>query len=177
MKLRKLPKTGERGPGAPGSRFLPLGLIAGPAGGIVTSLLKKWKLAVFGVLIAIIAYQNMMSFELLRPFGLRTIPGMVQEIEKAEEKVRIAQEQVIECDLSRERLKGAIEATNAQVEKWAALSNKLQTEQSNLSQELLSLTQKTNTEIQIVLDGPVPQTCEGAIKLLRDAVTNGDLKW
>lgn len=176
-KLRRQPKTMDRGPGAKGTRLLPLGMIAGPAGGLVTALLKNWKMAVFALLIAIIAYQNTVSFELLRPFGLRTIPGLEQDIAKAEEKVRQAQEQVIECDLSRERLKGAIEATNAQVERWAALTNRLQTEQSNLTEELIQLTEQTNTEIQVVLDGPVPQTCEGAIKLLRDAVTEGDLSW
>jgi hypothetical protein len=181
MKLRRMPKTQERGPGAPGARFLPIGLIAGPAGSILTGVLRNWKIVLFGILVAVITYQNTMTFELLQPFGVRTIPGIVEEYEdklaKAEEKVRIAQEQVIECDLSRERLKGAIEATNAQVERWAALSSKLQAEHSNLSQELVKLTQQSNTEIQVILDGPVPQTCEGAIKLLRDAVTNGDLKW
>lgn len=181
MRLRRMAKTHERGPGAPGQRFLPLGLIAGPAGGLVTGLLKNWKLVIFGVLVATIAYQNTMKFELLKPFGLRTIPGVIQEFEgdlaKAEEKLRVAQEQIIECDLSRERLKGAIEATNAQVERWAALSNKLQSSHNNLSQELLDLKAKGDLEVKMVLDGPIPQTCEGAIKLLRDSVINGDLKW
>jgi hypothetical protein len=181
MNLRKMTKDKERGPGAPGSRFIPIGLLAGPAGGVVTSLLKNWKVALFGILLAIITYQNTVSFEILRPFGVRTIPGLVQdhekELAKARREVRIAQEQAIECDLSRERLKGEIAATNAQVEKWVALSNKLRADQGKLSEELLKLKQQGEQEVQIILEGPIPQSCDGAMKLLREAITNGDLKW
>jgi len=181
MRLRKKTKMGEMGPGATGSRFIPIGLIAGPASGIVTTLLKNWKIALFGILIAVIAYQNTVTFELLRPFGVRTIPGLVQDYEEqlsdAKDEVRVAQEQVIECDMSRERLKGEIAATNAQVEKWAALSHKLQADQGKLSAQLIELKKQGDTQVQLILEGPIPQTCEGAMKLLREAATKGELKW
>lgn len=174
-------KTQERGPGAPGSRFLPVGMLLNPTGGLLTAIIQNWRVIVFGILVAIIVYQNKMEWEVLSPFGLRTVPGVIQEYEDqladAKEQVRVAQEQVTECDLSRERLKGAIEATNAQVEKWAALSNKLQLQHDHLSDELIRLNEQSEIQVQMILDGPIPQTCEGAIKLLRDSVVNGDLKW
>lgn len=160
-----------------GSRFLPLGLIAGPAGGIVTALLKNWKLAIFGLLLAFIFYQNYVSFELLKPFGFRTIPGMQQDLEEAERIVLVRDQQLEACEEGRTVLKAEIETTNAQIDKWAALTAKLQGEQSQLTTTLANLQEKSKAELEIILSGPIPQTCEGAVKLLREAVTSGELKW
>lgn len=174
VKLRPMKKS-ERGPGVKaGSRFLPLGLIAGPAGGLVSALLKNWKLAIFAILVGFIFYQNYVSFELLKPFGFRTIPGVLQD---SEDQIRVLTAQLAECESSRENLKGAIQATNDQIQKWVDLSSKLQANQTQLSTALVDLKKKSTAELEIILQGPIPQTCEGAVKLLREAVTKGELSW
>ncbi len=170
IKLRTIPKA-KRGPETKaGSRFIPLAMVAGPAGGIVSALLKNWKLAIFAILVAAIFYQNYVSFELLKPFGVRTIPGIQQEL-------TIVQEQLAACEDGRALLKQEIETTNAQIEKWVTLSEKLQANQAKLTTTLVDLKKKSTAELEIILQGPIPQTCEGAVKLLRDAVTNGELSW
>ena len=175
VKLERMPK-GSRGP-TTATRFLPLGLLAGPAGGIVTGLLSHWKLAIFALLIAFIGYQNYVSFEFLKPIGFRTIPGMQQDVDEAEYQVSVIKEQLASCEMGREKLKVAIATTNAQIDKWVSLTQKLQAEQTHLSTALIDLKKKSTAELEIILQGPVPQTCEGAVKLLRDAITNGDLVW
>ena len=178
IKLRRMSNMGERGPGGSRSaRFLPIGMIAGPAGGLVTALLKNWKMALFGILIAVIAYQNTVSFEFLRIVGLRTVPGVLQDVEKAERKASVLAEQLTECELGRETLKDEIADTNAQIQKWIDLSQMLQQNQTQLNQALIDLKTKSTAELEIILSGPIPQTCEGAIKLLRDAITTGELAW
>jgi len=181
IKLTKMNKMGERGPGIRGSKFLPVGILAGPLAGIATSLLSNWKLAIFGLLIAVIGYQNFVSFEILKPVGLRTVPGVLQDLEKETERanaqIRIMAEQLTECDLSRERLKDKIAERNAEIDKWVAISTDLQENQTELSTALIELKKKSTTAVEIILEGPIPQTCEGAIKFLRDAVTNGELQW
>ena len=177
IKMSKMSNMGERGPGIRGSRFLPIGLIAGPAGGIVTALLKNWKLGIFGILLAILGYQNFISFEFLRPFGLRTVPGVIQDVEKAEQKAEVLTEQLAECELGRDKLKDEILATNEQVQKWVDISTKLQNNQTTLSQALIDLKRKSTAELEIILQGPIPQTCKGAVDLLREAVTKGEIVW
>ena len=174
IKLSRIPKAKQGPEVKAGSRFIPLGMIAGPAGGIVSALLKNWKLALFGALLAFIFYQNYMTFEILKPFGFRTVPGVVQDYE---DQVRVLTAQLAECEGSRERLKGAIESQNAQIQKWVDLSKTLQANQAQLSTALVDLKRKSTAELEIILSGPVPQTCEGAVKLLREAVTKGDLAW
>lgn len=180
MQLRKMPKSQERGPGAPGSRFLPLGLIAGPAGGIVTTLLKNWKAVLFAVLIGIIAYQNTMKLEILSLVGLRTIPGVIQDYDKQvtdlKKELHDTQLQSLEYELANEKLKGAVGALNSQVEKWSALTGKLQEQNTALGQRLSELKHKSDEQVQAILNGPKPKTCEGAIQLLRDAAQGG-AKW
>ena len=171
-------KRSERGSGAPaGSRFLPLGLIAGPVGGGVSFLLSNWKVAIFLILLAIIGYQNYVSFELLKPFGLRTIPGVLQDAEKAQALLDARDQQLAACEAGRETLKTEIAVTNAQIDKWVSLSQKLQADQATLSTALIDLQKKSTAELEIILSGPIPQTCEGAVKLLREAVTKGELSW
>ncbi len=175
IKLSRIPKN-KREPGvkAAGSRFLPLGMIAGPAGGVVSALLKNWKLAIFGLLIGFIFYQNYISFEVLKPFGFRTIPGVVQDYQ---DQVRVLTEQLEACESSRESLKVAIETRNEEIERWVNVTKDLQANQAQLSSALVDLKRKSTAELEIILQGPVPQTCEGAVKLLRDAVTKGELSW
>lgn len=157
-----------------GSRFIPLGLLAGPVGTVVSGLFSNWKLAVFALLAGFIFYQNFVSFEILKPFGFRTIPGILQD---NEDQIHVLSEQLAECEGSRERLKDAVESTNEQIQKWVDLSQKLQADQTRLSSALVDLKTKSTSELEIILQGPIPQTCEGAVKLLKEAVIKGELVW
>ena len=74
-------------------------------------------------------------------------------------------------------MKGAIENQNAQIQQWVDLTQKLRADQAQLSTALVDLKRKSTAELEIILQGPVPQTCEGAVKLLREAVIKGDLAW
>ena len=181
VKLRKKANMGERGPRSRGTRFLPVAALAGPASGLVSMLLSNWKLAIFGIFIAVISYQNLMAFEILRPFGLRTVPGVLQEVEEVQEKadnqIRIMAEQLTECELSRERLKDDIAERNEEIQQWVDLSTQLQANQTQLSAALIELQKKSQQDVEIIIQGPIPQTCDGAIKFLKDAVTRGELKW
>lgn len=182
VKLRRKGKGGEVGPGR-NTRFLPIpiGMLAGPAGAILPQLLKYWKVVLFAALIGLIAYQNTVSFEFLRIVGIRSVPGVLQDLEEVKEeadrKVAIAEEQLAACEAGRETLKAEIERTNNEIARWVALSEQLQADQSTLQSALIDLKQKSTAELEIILQGPIPQTCEGAVKLLRDAVTKGDLVW
>jgi len=157
------------------SRFLPIPL--GLLGGIVPALLRNWKLGIFGLLIGVIVYQNFVPFEFLKPIGLRTVPGVIQDVQKAENKISILEDQNQACELGREKLKVAIETTNAQIEKWVNLSQKLQANQTKLNAELIALKKQNAAEIEQILNEPTPKTCKGAVNLLKDAVINGDLSW
>lgn len=154
------------------SRFLPLGLLSGGSG-LLAAIISNWKVILFGGLVAVITYQNTMTWEVLRPFGLRTIPGIIQD---SAETIQIKQEQLDQCELGREKLKGEIEATNAQIDKWANLSQQLQNNQSKLSEELLKLKQKSDQEVQQILEQPVPPSCNEAMDLLRNAAIRGGTK-
>ena len=177
MRLSYKSKTHERGTSTFRSRFLPLGLMLGPVGGIIQAIFGNWKIVIVGLLIAVVLYQNTVSVEFLKFAGVRTVPGLQQEIQQLTDNTKVLKEHLVECNAGRDRLKEEIKTTNAQVQKWASLSNKLKQEQMSLKQQLADSSKKTDVEVNEILKGPIPQTCEGAIKLLRDAATKGELKW
>ena len=142
----------------------------GPAlGTFFGTIVKNWKIVLFGCLIAFIFYQNYMTFEVLRPFGIRTIPGITQEIDKTKNELNV-------CEVSRTSLKEAIDSTNDQINHWVRLSTSLQKQHDKLSEELVRLKKKSEEDVNAILNEPHPKTCEAAIQYLRDAVTTGDLK-
>ena len=171
----RLTKTGRGTRNRTASRFLPIGMLAGPAGSIVTALLSNWKLAIFGILLAVMGYQNFMSFEILRPFGLRTVPGVLQDVKKAENQAAIVAEQYAECEVGREILKQKIADTNALIQQWSDASAQQQATLDQLGNTLQQLQEQSKAELEIIISGPIPQTCEGAFKLLRESA--GELTW
>ena len=146
--------------------------IIGLLSNLVGFCVKYWKQILFIGMAGTIFYQNMMAFEALKWVGLRTIPGVEQEYQ---ERIDVLQQQLHECEMSRQELKGAIEATNAQIDKWSQVSEDLQRQHNNLKGQLREMREKSDKRVQNILKEPVPKGCEAAIQYLRDA--REDLKW
>ena len=140
--------------------------------GLVTStvkfLIEHWKECLFAGMAFTIFHQNFMEWEMLKWVGVRTIPGIEQELV-------VKQEQLDECELSRANLKGQIDSTNAQVEKWADVSSQLQRQHDKLVEEITDMREKSRKAVEDILSEPTPKTCEAAIQYLRDA--KEDLRW
>lgn len=142
--------------------------IVGSVKKTVAFVIENWRECAIAALIGTVVYQNMFETEWLSWFGLRTIPGLEQE-------VSIKNEQLQSCELSRERLKGAIQSTNEQIDKWANLSQDLQQSHSKLAEELDQMEQQRQKATEQILNEPTPKTCEAAIKYLKDG--SEDLQW
>lgn len=136
-------------------------------------VVQHWKEVVAISAISLIFYQNFVSFEFLKWVGIRSIPGIEQEYEK---KLDIKEQQLTECEASREVLKQQIDNTNAQIDQWASLSEQLQSQHTDLIEELEGMKKQSEQQVLDILEGPTPESCEAAIQFLRDAV-KGDLKW
>lgn len=135
-------------------------------------VIVHWKEVAVACMLFTIFHQNFMQLELLKWFGVRTIPGITQEYE---EKLGVKSEQLAECELGRAELKGEIDALNTQVDKWASVSSQLQTQHDELVAELSEMRKKSEQAVQDILAGPTPESCEAAIKYLKDSA--GELKW
>ena len=143
--------------------------IMGLIGNVAGFVIKYWKQCLFIGMAATIFHQNFMDKELLKWFGVRTIPGIERELV-------VKEQQLAECEISREALKREIEAVNAQVEKWADVSKQLQNQHDDLVQEIGKMREKSQQAVQDILDGPTPESCEAAIEFLKEAA-QGDLRW
>jgi len=123
--------------------------------------LKYWKeLLVVGMLSTII-YQN--TFEKRWVFFITTIPYLelkLEEYEKAIEKIEEANH----------LLSATIDKRNSQIEEWKAKSIELEKKNAVLSGQLKLLRELTDAEVDDILAGPTPQSCEAAIDYLRDAI-------
>ncbi len=118
-----------------------------------------------------------MTLEVLKPVGFRTIPGILQEVEEDKLDFAALEQQLQACNIGAEKLKTEVEVTNQQIAKWVEVSKELQEGNAELNKALIDLKAQSTQEVEIILQGPIPQTCEGAMKLLRDASTKGDLSW
>lgn len=139
----------------------------------ILGLLKYWKQILLGGILLTIFYQNFMTLELLKLFGVRTIPGITLEYHK---KIDIKEQQLAECEDGRELLKRKIEAVNTEIDKWSKLSSQLQTEHDVLATELAELQRKSQQTVDDILNEPTPETCESAIEFLREAA-HAELTW
>lgn len=141
-------------------------------GSALEFVVKYWKqILVIGMIVTIL-HQNFMQFEMLKWAGVRTIPGITQEYEQ---KLQVATEQLEECEAGRIELKSSIDTLNTQIDKWANVSSQLQTQHDELVLELTKMRKKSEQIVQDILSGPTPESCEAAMKYLRDSA--GDLKW
>lgn len=142
--------------------------IVGSVKKTIAFVVENWKECAIAALIGTVVYQNFFETEWLKWFGLRTIPGLEQEID-------IKKEQLQTCELSRERLKGAINSTNEQIDRWADLSQDLQQSHDKFVDQLDQMTEQRKKAAQEILNEPTPKTCEAAIQYLKDGT--GELQW
>ncbi len=132
-------------------------------------IIKNWKLAIVLGLCGVIFYQNTMEFEILKPFGLRTIPGVYQEIDELKRDIDVLEQQLEECEGSRVRLAESIADTNRQVKEWFDISQDVQRENARIKQDIADLQNTTQQTVETILAEPAPETCEAAIQFLREA--------
>lgn len=123
--------------------------------------LKYWKeLLVVGMLATII-YQN--TFEKRWVFFLTTIPYLELKLEEYEEAID-------KMETANHLLSATIDKRNSQIEEWKAKSIELEKKNAALSGQLQLLRELTNKEVDDILAGPTPQSCEAAMDYLRDAI-------
>ena len=126
------------------------------------SVLKQWQMIIILALLALAYYQNHMEIEWLGWAGFRTFPGIELELKQTKEQLE-------ECENSRTELKGSIEESNRQVDKWFNVSEQLKREQAKLNESFIRFKAESAKQVQEILDAPSPATCDGAIQYLRDS--------
>lgn len=146
----------------------PLAWLLNPTA-LIEFMLKYWKeLAVIGMLLIII-YQNFANTELLRIIGLRTIPGLREEIVEIQQNLDT-------CRDNKVKLQAAIEEQNRSIEQWEQVSTVLAERNQQLDTKIKNMKQKSQQNVTRILNEPTPQTCSDSINLLRNAA-QGELKW
>jgi len=135
------------------------------------AFVQNWKIGIILILLGVMYYQNNMKTEVLKWVGLRTIPGMQQDIDTANHEIDLIQQQLTECERGRTNLKAQVKDTNGQINKWYKVSEELRKTQQSLNNEISELKTKTKATVIEVLEGNTPQTCASSIQLLRDAAS------
>lgn len=143
--------------------------IIGLLKGSFVFVVKYWKQCLFIGMAGLIFHQNFMEWEVLKWVGIRTLPGIQQELVVKDQQLEL-------CEISREALKSEIESVNAQVDKWADVSKQLQNQHDELVAEIGEMRKKSEAAVQDILAGPTPETCEAAIEFLKEAA-QGELRW
>lgn len=145
-----------------------LKLLLSPAsilGGIkntVFFVIEHWKEVTVACMLGLILHQNFMQFEMLKWAGIRTVPGVEQELS-------VKNEQLATCKENVATLKGEIKGLNTQVDKWADVSSQLQDQHNQLVAELADMREKSEKAVEDILNDPTPETCKDAIQYLKDA--------
>lgn len=132
-------------------------------------IIKYWKECLIGAVAFLIYHQNFMETEFLKWVGIRTVPGLEQDISELRQNLTT-------CELNTVTLKEQIEGTNTQIDQWAHLSHQLQQQHNDLVKEINDMKKKSEQAAKDVLLGPTPETCDAAIEYLKNAAW-GDLKW
>ena len=128
---------------------------------IASFALKHWKeLLVVGMLATII-YQN--TFEKRYFLWANTIPFLELKIVELEKAVDIIEK-------ANQTLTDTIVKRNDQIEEWKEKSIELEKKNAKLSGQLLILREMTNTEVDNILAGPTPESCEASIDYLRNGI-------
>lgn len=153
--------------------FAPAKIISG-AKSSIAFVVKYWKQLLIGALVFLVFHQNFMQFEFLKIVGVRTIPGIEQQYKDDIDRLKI---DLSDCRQSNERLKGAIESVNTQVDKWANVSSQLQKQHDELVEEITKMRKDTEQTVQNIFDEPTPETCEAAFDYLKDAAKSEELRW
>ncbi len=133
---------------------------------LIPFIIANWKVILILGMAFIIWYQNFNDTRFL--FGAETIPSLEMQLEAAVVAVDI-------CKAGNDVLSEAIDERNAEVQKWKGISSGLEQDIANLENVLGKMRNQTKTEVEIILKGDTPKTCEASIDYLRDG--RKDLKW
>lgn len=133
---------------------------------LIPFIIANWKVILILGMAFIIWYQNFNDTRFL--FGAETIPSLEMQLEAAVVAVDI-------CKAGNDVLSEAIDERNAEVQKWKGISTGLEQDIANLENVLGKMRNQTKTEVEIILKGDTPKTCEASIDYLRDG--RKDLKW
>ena len=129
-------------------------------------LIKNYKIVIFVLMAAVIGYQNF--FETRVFFGSETIPSLKIRLAAAENAVLI-------CKDGNDKLSAAIDERNAEVEKWAGLTEVLEGDILVLKDKINNMRVDTVKAVDSILKDETPKTCEASIDYLRDG--RKDLQW
>lgn len=133
---------------------------------LIPFIIANWKVILILGMAFIIWYQNFNDTRFL--FGAETIPSLEMQLEAAVVAVDI-------CKAGNDVLSEAIDERNAEVQKWKGISTGLEQDIANLENVLGKMRNQTKTEVEVILKGDTPKTCEASIDYLRDG--RKDLKW
>ncbi len=133
---------------------------------LIPFIIANWKVILILGMAFIIWYQNFNDTRFL--FGAETIPSLEMQLEAAVVAVDI-------CKAGNDVLSEAIDERNAEVQKWKGISTGLEQDIANLENVLGKMRNRTKTEVEVILKGDTPKTCEASIDYLRDG--RKDLKW
>lgn len=133
-------------------------------------IVEHWREVALASIIGLVVYQNFFEFEFLKWFGVRTVPGLEQDLHDQQQKLDA-------CEASRQDLKDSIEQSNQQVREWQDLAEQRENQLTKLQEDLDDMKEQTDQEIEQILEQERPQTCEGSIDLIRESIKDGEFKW
>jgi len=133
---------------------------------LIPFIIANWKVILIAGMAFTIWYQNFNDTRFL--FGMETIPSLEMQLAAAVVAVDI-------CKAGNDALSEAIDERNAEVQKWKGISVGLEQDIANLQTVLGEIRNQTKTEVEVILKGETPETCEASIDYLRDG--RKDLKW
>ena len=153
---------------------LPVGIALKALGWLTGANIKKaimfvvnnWRECLIAVLLAIVIYQNRMETRFF--FGAQTIPAL-------EADLAVVKANLDTCIAGNEALSTAIDENNAKILEYERLTQDLQASIDVLEGELDAARAETDAAVDDILNDPTPESCEDAIKYLRDA--RKELTW
>lgn len=133
---------------------------------VFTFVIEYWRECIIAVLLAVVLYQN--KFETRFFFGAQTIPAL-------EADLAVVKANLDTCVAGNKTLSDAIEENNQKIEEYKALTKELEGSIAKLEQDLEDARKVNEAEVNDILKGPTPESCEKAMQYLRDGTE--DLKW
>ena len=127
---------------------------------------ENWKAMAIAGMIGMLVYQN--TFEKRYVFFIDTIPYW-------EKEANLNKEALDKAVKANELLSSTIEARNTEINKWKDVSDKLAADNAKLKGVIGAMRTKTDKDVNDILAGPTPGSCEAAMEYLRQGI--GDLKW
>ena len=129
-------------------------------------VLNYWRECIIALLLAVVIYQN--NFETRLFFGAQTIPALEADLAIIKDNLNI-------CKDGNAKLSAAIDENNIRIAAYKKLEEDMRGDIAKLKGELDAARAQTDSAVGVILNDPTPQTCEKAIKYLRDA--GKELQW